>query len=254
MIVVSPSLYVIFLISGHMYGNHDPLPLSISSGLYVLLLGGVQGQFWYIIFTMIMFVFVPFFLFLKKRTLLILGAFVFFVPLIISRGAVDLYKGYDGLIALGRLLCYHGPHFILGAVYARYESDIFETVKRSIIPLCIFSIVLSYFSFELHHNMSIVHVQKLCFCLVLIYFLSFIKNKVKVLDILANYSFCIFFLHMYIGNLVLRGTFTLLRPQNDFYKILITFLDFGITVLICVGIGWIIKKVFGKYSRMIAGC
>lgn len=59
---------------------------------------------------------------------------------------------------------------------------------------------------------------------------------------------------MYIGNLVLRGTFTLLRPQNDFYKILITFLDFGITVLICVGIGWIIKKVFGKYSRMIAGC
>lgn len=232
-------------------------------------LGGVQPQFWYIPFTMIMFLITPYLQGLSKAHMGILGFCVFLIPFIVYRGDTniqDVQNGFDNFL---HLLGYHGPHFILGMTYARYESEInifiYKHWKFLILIACIVSFGLfiairqQFPTWNTEIKFSLLHVQKLLFCLLFIFFLTFIKQKNYFLDLLARYSFCIFFLH---GIVAWGYCFPLVRTivstcpvlNTDFSMICLQTMAVFLSLVICIFIGKVFKCVFGKYSRLLLGC
>ena len=106
---------------------------------------------------------------------------------------------------------------------------------------------------------SLLHIQKVLFCLLSVFILSFITRKNYVLDVLARYSFCIFFLHGFVawGYCIplVRTTIQIYPELNtDIVKICLQTFVVLLSVVICILVGKLCKSIFGKYSRVLLGC
>ncbi|MGL5951323.1 MAG: hypothetical protein ACRCZH_07890, partial [Cetobacterium sp.] len=111
----------------------------------------------------------------------------------------------------------------------------------------------SHKSILIYKGFDIVIFQKFFMCLYLVLFFNkfeiyFSKSCKKIFDILAEYSFPIFFLHNYVIQFI--------YPAIGFEKesgyiglILLTVL----TLLLSIAFAFIIKKIFKKNSRYIIG-
>lgn len=100
---------------------------------------------------------------------------------------------------------------------------------------------------------------KMMACVCLIYVFEWVqahgwKILKKCLSTLATYSFSIFFLHNFIWLNFDRNHHTRIFSPMNYYEIQLS--AFAVTVaacILCIMVAWPIKKLTGKYSRMIIG-
>lgn len=101
---------------------------------------------------------------------------------------------------------------------------------------------------------SLIHIQKITFGLLLIGLLSSINKPSMVLDILARYSFTIYFLHVITINNILEKLHLLINPSSNLGKILICLASIVLGIAVIVTFAVCMKKVFKKNTRMLIGC
>lgn len=99
------------------------------------------------------------------------------------------------------------------------------------------------------------YLQKIAFSvLVLLIFERYIKTIPKIIDLLANYAFSIFFIHGYLlfEMWVIAEKFNL--KLNSLPAVfLVGAVCFVLTLVICCSITFVVKKVAGARSRYILG-
>lgn len=114
MLVVSSIICGIYFFTGTNYFyNAPPLPDDVALWIRFFFLGGVQGQFWYIPFTLICFLFVPLLFMVSRKGIAIVTVIALFVPFFIARESTYIWKDPEGTMYLFKLLSYHGPFFHL---------------------------------------------------------------------------------------------------------------------------------------------
>lgn len=245
-----------FLLEGYHFSLDYLFPVQ-------LLLGHLQAQFWFIPFICFMFLLTPLIFRLDRRTLIYISIFLVILPFILPRQGNMYYK--DGIECFIRIVCYHGPFYIFGMVFAQNEEFFIGFIKDNIVSLvalyltfAIFIIYAQYHPKAENHADFIyylVYCQKVVETLVLYHICCLIKNKILILDTIARYSFCVYFLHVFVGMNILIIFNNLVWNGSSLAGNLV--LSWGCTILsvfVCILIGWLCKKTFGKYSRMILGC
>ena len=183
----------------------------------------------------------------------------------------------DVLLHSVKTFFYFMPMFMLGMLCFYYKENIDNWIRKAqiqIISIFCLSIVC-LFSYIYMNNydwtkwwqygitspfswfMSIIFLKTVCVIFLLKAVLEKLIKKgtnLKVLDILSRYSFGLFFLHYFINDHIggylkslLLNNVTSNRPMVMIIVIVSVMI---LTLLICI----VLKKIFGKYSRMVCGC
>jgi len=220
----------------------------------IILMGEAQFQYWYIPFICVVFIISPLLLKIPKEKLRAL------VPLLILMSLLGTRTGIT--ISLGQYL-YFLPIYILGIICsANYDRFIIAIEKRLmlifisiIISTCliIFAKIFDFKFLFINFYESFHYLQKMFILLFLIIFFKRIEHlNIKILDLLAKYSFALFFIHTLINSLIVEKFYNqfatstfLLIPLSLFYTLMII----SITLLLCM----LMKKLLGKNSRYIIG-
>lgn len=235
--------------------------------IVMIALGHEQGQFWYIPFTMVLFFLAPFLFLVSDKQLKYISICLFSLPIFVGREGFDFYTG--GFWCFVSSFCYFSPFFVYGMFFCRYECEVRRWVlfnKYLIICLFIFTTVLLFLNFRCGslHSFPIMNAlwyfQKIFLILILLIFVERLYKHLglnKYLDILARYSFCIFFLHVCLGIPIITLIFNKLLNYVDknylLTMVLLNIIAICFTLLLSVLIGFLGKKIFGKRSRMFLG-
>lgn len=220
--------------------------------------GSAQVQFWYIPFIIIVFLISPILLYIPEKPFTVLAVISLFIPLLGTRTGTEVTFWQ---------FVYFLPVYILG-MFTSMKYDYFksrlEKVRYVLLAVFFLSTIAApligahHLSFMIEINVmeSLVYIQKLSATFLILYLLLKYKRKdSKLLDMLATYSFPIFFLHVLVyfafSNVLyspeilqhIRGA--MIIPYSIFCTGLILFL----TLLICKGL----KKILQNKSKYVMG-
>lgn len=120
----------------------------------ITLSGGMQGPYWYIPFTMMMFALAPLFFLLisvKPFYRTISTLLICLLPLFFSRGQGLFFNGISGLTSLIHNILYFGPMFFLGCVFCKSEDVLKILLNNRVVNIILF-ILLSIIIFLLYKN------------------------------------------------------------------------------------------------------
>lgn len=274
MLVVSIVIYIIYLATNDLRTMSPILGNDLGSTVYYLLWGGAQPLFWYIPFTLLCFAIVPYIFRLKPSFLIVSLCVVLVIPLFVQPSGLVFFKGINGLLNFVKIFLYYFPYFYLGVFYSKFEDKFKQKITKlfwfavSVFLLVTIILVarsrlinLSFENFDIYSctGYTLFYFQKLALIFILIVLLDKIKEKNYVLDCLARYAFCIYFLHTYLAAKVFIPGFYklgLLYAQiiPGWLSVLLATISTLLTFLACIVIGKLIQMIFGKKSRMILGC
>lgn len=216
---------------------------------------------WYIPFAFLLFISSPIFIkFLElnkyhKRIIVIL----LIIASIVHRPA------HDFTVNAIQALIYFSPVYCLG-IYISLKKDEFFTKYKDrsyifgVITLLILGVQLytgkflnSHKSIMTFKSFDLVIFQKFFMCLFLVLFFNkfekyFNKNIKKIFDILAEYSFAIFFIHNYIIQFLIPAI-GLERESGYLGLILLTIF----TIVISIGIAYVFRLLLKRKSRYLIG-
>jgi len=243
-------------------GIYNELPI-LGKVIYMIGTGKHLGPFWFIPMITIVYIISPILIYLDK----IKYFYTYVIPVIII-GGLFLNDFLHNTVVLNYFL-YFIPIYLLGMWSSKNEEVIINQSLLKLSPLLvgyllifsmeffdILAIGKSYgFAEDTRQNLYLLNLGKLkmvfvCFILMnILYHFNFFKFR--VLQILATYSFGIFFLHLY----VMRGLEVIVRNQiTNFNFNSLTFLIFVTVVTsFCVLIIHITKILIGNKSRYLLG-
>ena len=229
--------------------------ISIKKVAYIFIYGKAQIQFWYIPFIVIVFLFSPVFLKIPERFIPYIVVFSSILPLLGTRTGTR--------ISFWQYM-YFFPIYLQGIWTSMNYPRVISLVRsygNYLLFIAIFStVVLIYLSNGSYRiglidiKESFYYLQKIALSfLIIIAFTNIEHRNIPILNILATYSFAIFFTHFLIGNPYFRSCFfrfipgssLLLLTASIFYIIIVILL----TLMICMGI----KRLFGAQSRYLIG-
>lgn len=225
------------------------------SFLKTLLCGQVQGQYWYIPFVSFLFLASPLFCRLGNRTMLAMTGialalfFVFpFRPDTFTIAWPDTFYLYS----------YFSVFYLLGFVYFRYRDRVDVWLKR-FCPLtalgAVVLLVLLWTGVEMSgrcHGWAVCGQRFLTMCVALVA-LSYLRDKrITVLDLLAQYSFTLYFIHFGLYALT-HGVHDRLIALSHLPAPLADVVLFFVYLALMMGIAVCGKKVLGRFSRMVMG-
>jgi probable poly-beta-1,6-N-acetyl-D-glucosamine export protein len=228
---------------------------------YLILTGYHNGVLWFIPMITIIYVCTKPILFLARKPY-----FEFFAPAIFFIGLFLNSFGYRSNIFLSFL--YFFPVFIFGIWTYKVKDILFSNWKYILTITCVTYFTIAYLEyigvipfdmyltrrdtteFIFDFNLDKLKLYLLCL-LLLISFKQFFFNRNKIFETLANYSFGIFFIHLYIV-IILRyvlisifGIHSLTPFSFLMYALTVT----ALSILLVFGI----KTVFGNRSRYLIG-
>ncbi|HEA29198.1 MAG TPA: acyltransferase [Leeuwenhoekiella sp.] len=259
--VILPYIIITFLITV-LKNWHELIDLHFLSFFSIFIkhvvLGTALIPFWYIPFVAVVFFISPFFLMLSDKTFKKITLFAIFLPLLGTRPSIDLTAWH---------FIYYVPIYMLGMLIARNYSEILEQVMRYkvwlYVAIVVSSLIVTYnlwlpeesyfLQTNVHH--SLLYIQKLGISFLLLNFLKrFDSKKINWLDYLAVYSFSIYFLHTIVQYPVQKIMYLApLRPYIDkapvVYIFFVGVVILLVTLLVCI----VLKRIFGRYSRMLIG-
>jgi surface polysaccharide O-acyltransferase-like enzyme len=249
----------------HWWMDHGFGQKSFFSKLVFLLLSGRHmGVLWFIPMIAILYVFAPFILKFAKTK-----AFIYLAPIIFTFGLYTFRFGYYADIGLS--LQYFFPVYIFGIWVYQIKEHLFAHAKSIVIALGVVYMAMSigeffewipfddlirtrdgyaiFNGYRLNHNK--LKMQILCIFLLTLFYM-WNHKKLEVLKLLGDYSFGIFFVHLYVIE-VLR-----LADRNNIVKIsppnLFTFVLYYIfIVILTVVIVKLIKLTLKDKSRYFIG-
>lgn len=245
-----------------------PVPDDMINLIMYISLGGGQSVFWYIPFCLLCFFISPFIIKLDNKTFILISSILFIIPFFTGRITNGFYYyTWNGHIAFLRLFLYHFPFFIFGMLFSKYKTIIVPHFKYNFISLVIsffilemiiFVLLVWFPKFRYFDNIvhSFIYLKTLIFIPILYIALEKINNRNFILDTIASYSFCLYFFHCFVLQvyIVLSGPLiNKFTHHNSFLCVLTSVLLIVITILTIIAIGYIIKRIFGKYSRWIIG-
>lgn len=236
----------------------ESLPVYLGSTVMNLLTGNSLWIYWYIPILLSLFVVTP----LLDRLPSLPGGYwlcgiIILAPLVCSRvwPAVSwtTYVYFLGAYLLGMLV---GKH---------YEQAI-AFISKFKLSFIIVAIVTTGWFFvtspfgpvvfgTVNLQESVWYIQKIAFAaLVLLWFERKLTTVPKWLDVLANYAFALYFIHMFIVAIY----FSLLdasglRLDNSAILTLNFIVSYPLVLSVCVAFIFLFKKVLGRYSRYILG-
>jgi hypothetical protein len=236
-----------------------PTPVKV---LVLLLTGHHMGVFWFIPMISVIYIIAPLILKFAKTK-----AFLYITPLLVIPSLFLFRFGYYANIGIS--LMYFFPIYLFGIWVCQLREHMFAHA-RVLAMLFIGSYVvmsigeiMGWIPFietvgkpEVNHDFTTLNFNKLkmtLFCVGCLSGLYLIRDyRLGFLKVLGDYSFGIFFVHLYIlqaFRLLDRGGFVSISPPNA-----ATFLlYFVVVVLLSVGIVWLVKLSFRNNSRYVIG-
>lgn len=250
--VIAP--FIVFsILFGLMKGKY----LLSMTFLKELALGEVQGQYWYIPFVSILFLASPPVCRLDNRNLnLVWIVSVFFFLLFPIRPGGFCINWPDTIY----LYSYFSVFYFTGFLYCTHKDSINAAINKYWILFAVGALIatlvlwigpslkLSMVGYDL-----LIGIQKFLAVALAIYCLGYIKNKrLLVLDLLAKYSFTLYFIHFGLFAQSHQFHDYLMRaiPLPIFFAEMVVFAIYVAGMLsACV----LFKLVLGKYSRPLLG-
>jgi peptidoglycan/LPS O-acetylase OafA/YrhL len=230
--------------------------------LYMLATGKHSGVLWFIPMIAVFYLFSILFIKWSKTK-----SFNYLVPLLLVLGLWTNQFGYYSNIALSFL--HFLPVYLFGMWFAKLREPIFQKGR-----LLLFASLLIYAVFSLLEVLDVISISKLIdlrdhaililkfnpgklkaivFCVFLmIFFQKYEKKESRILKLTGDYSFGIFFLHLYCINFFQLLFNKHLIPINGL-NIFTYLVYFIIVTALCLLAVHIIKLIFKSKSRLIIG-
>ncbi|MBQ4385149.1 MAG: acyltransferase [Kiritimatiellae bacterium] len=246
-----------FIVFSIIFGLMKGKDLFSLAFLKEMALGEVQGQYWYIPFVSILFLISPYVCRFDNHKLIltwVVSAF-FFLLFPIRPGGFSI--NWPNTVYL---YSYFSVFYFTGFVYCVYKDSINSVINKywylfavgaAAVTLVLWigpALRLSVASYDL-----MIGVQKFLFVVLAIYGLGYIRNnRIPILDLLAKYSFTLYFIH-----------FGLFAQSHRFHDYLVQAIPMPLVItetivfvlfvggMLCVSI--LFKLVLGKYSRALLG-
>lgn len=257
--VVFPYLFITILILIFKNINFSDPSLSLDIPFErvaeTLLYGKAQIQFWYIPFIVIIFLFSPIILKIPERLFPYIFIFSSILPLLGTRT--------DTRISIFQYV-YFFPIYLQGVWASKNYSKFLSLIrinKTKLIFIAIFStLILIYLSDNsycfglININESFYYLQKISVTfLVIIAFKNIEHKNISILNILATYSFSIFFIHFLIGNSYFMDYYFNLIPNSSFFLLTASISYIIIVIFLTLTVSMGVKKLLGVRSRFFIG-
>lgn len=220
--------------------------------------GKASLHFWYIPVLMVIFALTPLLALIQKRSK-VLTWLLILLPLVISRSPFpDFIKPQSFVYFIGAYLL--GMH--IGSHYERYKTLIAKhTVLLGTIAVLSSVALYSLYAFsyqpgELYSvRQTLVYIQKLAIsALVLYWFSKHAANLPQWLNVLANYAFAIFFIHVvFIGYIIEAVRELAVTSRTPEVIAILGFVNFSVSIVASVLLAYIIKFCLGRHSRKLIG-
>ena len=249
------------------FALHTDFALYLKGAIRNFIYGKAQFPYWYIPVLIFLYLVTPLLDYIMniKRWGTILMMLIILLPLGISRVELtDLEKG--DFLSLSTMIYFMGA-YAAGIYFGANPDQRFNWVKKNM-GLFIFIAVIATAAliyFEINDidkfgawslRGTLFYVQKLCLSgIFIIIFKNLSERQPRWLGKIANYAFTIYFLHAFF----LFMLYDPLMPISSLHKIApfnlflasLMFLTFSFALSILVA--WILKKMLGKYSKMLIG-
>lgn len=257
--VIFPYLFitmVILLFKNIDYSNFSfsfriPIELVVETFIY----GKAQIQFWYIPFIFIVFLVSPIILKIPKH---------FFPYIFILSSVLPLLGTRTGTRISYWQYIYFFPIYLQGVWASMNYSKFISLVKSNsnqLLFIAIFSTFSLIYVYNKSHHVGYINIyeafhylQKISISFLVIIALKKIEHKdIPILNLLATYSFSIFFIHFMIGNDYFRNYFYCFIPDTSFLILTASVTFIIIVIFLTLIISMSIKRLFGGQSRYLIG-
>lgn len=258
--------YVYLTIKLFFFKNHQEVPYTESLNLFkanYLTLNHFFVGYWYIPFAMIIFFLSPVFINFIELTFkkqLIITAFFLCLSLIMHRGT------YNSWFSIIQNVVYFIPAYLIGIICSENRRLLYLKLKNKSFHLLICAISISVLHsfvaktgsyhkspFE-YNSIDLMIIQKIFLSLFFLIWLNkFEKKTINVLNLIAKYSFNIFFIHGIVIWIfqIIKDKLHLSFSTN--HQIIILFLSIFIVFFSSLSLSWLIKIVLHKRSRYFIG-
>lgn len=234
--------------------THHEWHISFSKLINYYCLGKAQVQYWYIPLICIVFMISPILLKIPEKKLTLLSPLFIILPLLGTRTATS--------ISTGQFL-YFFPVYLSGMICSMHHDRFINFITTHIIKISVLAIFSTFAIIcakliptdnpFINFYESTQYIQKMLILSVLIVFFKKIEFlDISILDVLARYSFALYFTHHFVHSYTIRKFYVLFDVSPVFLfplSILYTLIVFSLTVLLCFSI----KKTLGPKSKFLIG-
>ncbi len=264
-----PIMYLLLRVCMEGASSSNTFPLQyealISFPIFRHYLTGIGNNFigyWYIPFIMIIFGISPIFIrFIKLnlKTQILTAIFLLICSVFMHRGA------NQNVFSVFQNVLFFTPIYLIGIILSEKKDIIYSKLTGREFYILSFVIALAIiqaysgqsgnyakdpFTFG---GIELMIIQKIFFCLFFMIFLNRFENyKFKLLEIIANYSFGIYFIHGIVlwGIVMIKSELGFSFSSNSFIiYCLMALLVFFLSLMASL----FIKRIFPKYSRYLVG-
>jgi probable poly-beta-1,6-N-acetyl-D-glucosamine export protein len=231
--------------------------------LYIkyIAIGTISVQFWYIPFIMLIFLLSPlFFQYIRLRT-----HFQYVILLLSLCLALFIQRPTDKF-AIYQNVIYFTPYYLLGILFSINRMKLMPILKGKSVLLGVLVILLAgiqaqysnvvgdYYKVDMfaYNGISITMLQKVCLIGFLLSLLQRIEHsEIKFLTLLAEASFAIYFIHMFV-KLILEKM-NILKLISLLPEVIGALLFSGLVVMTSLLVAMILKKLLKGNSRYFIG-
>ena len=220
-----------------------------------LMLGTANIQFWYIPFISLVFLASPLFLKIPYKMLKLLIYPLSIIPILGMRNGVDAFS-------VGQYI-YFIPIYLIGLICASNIPHFIAFIKRTALLFSISAIIstlilidtfLTDFSTITSPPEGLFYIQKISIQFVALnIFVNIQDRNISLLNLIANYSFPLYFYHVFISykihGILKHFSLNSLSVYPFTTATLYVLATILVTLLLCL----LLKKVLGKYSKFLTG-
>lgn len=215
---------------------------------YYLLHGAHLQQLWFIPMIALYYLIAPILLYMDRKPVLYWAL----VPLVILSYVVQRSVLSDTLVMAVHFLSV----YVFGMFLSRYKDQFLVFAQKYWIAITVLPIallVLNYFVSKPFYD-PVDYTHKMLFCPFYLYWLWRLEKYVpKVVDVLAVYSFGIYFVH-YFFVLLLRGLYQLIFHKPIPGNLLIWTVCLVIVMALSIWTLQLAKRTLGNKSKFFVGC
>lgn len=225
---------------------------------YMLGSGNATMAYWYIPFALTLFAMAPLhvgFTKLSMRSQLAIISVLFVIALLIHRPV--------GNVGPVQNLMYFSPVYLLGIMCSQHRVAVYPILTRRRWPLLAATLGLALLQSMLgvsggymkhmlvFGGLDLMLLQKVCFCLFLLAFLrKFESARSKTVEVLADTSFAIYFLHPIVLQLFVQSAWITPQAEESWLRFAVIS---ALCVMLCASVAWFARRIFGQQSRYVTG-
>jgi len=257
--IFEPPIYIPF-------GLQPDFSAYLTAAFNNFIYGTAQFTYWYIPTLIFLYLVTPildYVMHIKKwGTLLMLV--IIALPISISR--IEVMDMEENHLYLSTMIYFTGA-YAAGIYFGANPEKLFSWVKKNMVSFVLIallsSLALLYFQIKDINKFggwslmsALYYIQKMCLSgIIIVLFKNLGDRQPRWLNPIATYAFVIYFLHalfldLLIEPLIPLSTMNEIAPLNLFLAGLIFLTS---SIALSMQIGWIFKKLLGKYSKMLVG-